>query len=206
MRGVLTLNTFCDTQGTCARLIYCFHLTAFFLLVRRAWSPSYLHCSYIETYKIKPFTFFFKKKKIVSLGPFSRLKTKHDVLCNIVWCVFWKKIPKGAIRSEKLQPALISNIRSYTTKSAFETGRLGKILKAAKISGKILICQCYQSNSLKPVVRPSVRPSVGPSVCPSLRQIHLWVRRALQPSAGARKKPPVGGLNFRVIIMFPLKW
>ena len=35
------------------------------------------------------------------------------------------------------------------------------------------------SNSLKPVVRPSVRSSV--------RQNHLW---ALQPSAGARKKPP----------------
>ena len=42
------------------------------------------------------------------------------------------------------------------------------------------------SNSLKPIVRPSVR------------QNHLWAQRALQPSAGAIKKHPVGGLNFLV--------
>ena len=45
-------------------------------------------------------------------------------------------------------------------------------------------------NSLKPVVWAFVRPFV--------RQNHLWARRALQPSAGARKKAPVGGLNFLV--------
>ena len=44
------------------------------------------------------------------------------------------------------------------------------------------------SNSHKPVVRPSV--------CPSVRQIHLWARRALQASAGVRK----GGLNFLVYL------
>ena len=40
------------------------------------------------------------------------------------------------------------------------------------------------SNSLKPVVCPSVRPLVLPS--------------GKITSAGARKKPPVGGLNFLV--------
>ena len=42
------------------------------------------------------------------------------------------------------------------------------------------------SNSLKPIVRPSVR------------QNHLWARRPSQPSTEARKKLPVGGLNFLV--------
>ena len=50
----------------------------------------------------------------------------------------------------------------------------------------------HTSNSLKPVVRPSVSPSI--------RQNHLWAQMALQPSSEARKKPPVGGLNFLVSI------
>ena len=48
------------------------------------------------------------------------------------------------------------------------------------------------SNSLKPVFRPSV--------CPFVRPNHLWAQRAFEPSAGAKKKPPVRGLNFLVII------
>ena len=61
-------------------------------------------------------------------------------------------------------------------------------------SFSLFIQQSITSNSLKPVVRPSVRPAV----CSSVRQKHLWARRALQPSAGGRKKPSIGGLNFLV--------
>ena len=50
------------------------------------------------------------------------------------------------------------------------------------------------SNSLKPIVRSSVRPSVHLAVCLS-GKIIFWPK-GLYPSAGARKKPPVGGLTF----------
>ena len=52
-----------------------------------------------------------------------------------------------------------------------------------------------QYNSLKPVVRPSFRSSIHWAN-------HIWAQRPyscrqrFQPSAGARKKPPVGRLNF----------
>ena len=67
--------------------------------------------------------------------------------------------------------------------------------KIARYKSGVDLTKLWLSNSLKPIVRPSVRPSVRSSV----RQNHLWARRpkALR-SAGARKKPPVGGLNFLV--------
>ena len=57
------------------------------------------------------------------------------------------------------------------------------------------------SNSLEPVVRPSVRLSVRPSVCQFVRPAGkvTFGPEGLQPSTGARKKPPVGGPNFLVI-------
>ena len=51
----------------------------------------------------------------------------------------------------------------------------------------------WSSNSLKPIVCPSVRSS-GKITCWSKGP--FWCSRRLQPSAGAKKKPPVGWLNF----------
>ena len=54
----------------------------------------------------------------------------------------------------------------------------------------------HQDNSCN--LTPLNLLSVLLSVRPSVRQNHRLAQRAIQPSAGARKKPPVGGLNFLV--------
>ena len=58
-------------------------------------------------------------------------------------------------------------------------------------------------NSLEPIVCPSICSFVCLLVNPFIRQNYLWApkgpfrcSRRLKPSVGARKKPPVGGLNF----------
>ena len=70
------------------------------------------------------------------------------------------------------------------------------------VLGSIIL---FVSNSLIPVVRPSVCPSVCLSVCLSAR-ITFWPKGpywgcslpAQRPSAAARKKRPIGELNFLV--------
>ena len=47
--------------------------------------------------------------------------------------------------------------------------------------------------------------SVRLFILPSVRQNHLGARRAFQPSTGAKKKPPIGGMDFLVIMNLKLK-
>ena len=54
-----------------------------------------------------------------------------------------------------------------------------------------------KSNSLKPVVLLSISPS---SKITFRLEAPFWCSRRLQPSAGARKKPPVGRVNFLVYL------
>ena len=69
------------------------------------------------------------------------------------------------------------------------------------------VCSFRASNSLKPVVRPSVCPSVRLSVCPSVRLFLCPSGKiTFGPSTGARKKPPIGGLNFLVLDIFFLQF
>ena len=101
------------------------------------------------------------------------------ILCMVLFDIihfhiidFWLSLPQHSDHSDKMDPC-----------HAMFAG-----LWRNNCPGKMTVCY-FISNSLKPVVRPSVRSSAKVSFGPE---------RPLETSTGARKKPPVGGLNFLV--------